>query len=131
MPTSAERVINSIQLLDKHHNEWRKLVHWDKLNLLNGRFCVLGQIYGDYHTGLNELELGDGDGEYAFTCQNREIDEMHLEWCKQAKVKLVLFDELLERKAVVMRKADEIYAQQQALEKQLTDLQKCINALSL
>jgi hypothetical protein len=44
------------KLLDeKYEGNWRKKVDVDKLNMDYQDECILGQIYGDYEDGLEEL----------------------------------------------------------------------------
>jgi hypothetical protein len=138
MLTTASRVKNSIELLDsKAPKNWRTLVNWDSLDLSHCELCVLGQLYGNYMDGLDALHLEDGAGKYAFISAGRQADEMHTEWRKQVKTMSKLVDELVERRNAAMLEADDLLAQRQALDiafeavdRQLTDLQKCINALS-
>jgi len=134
----ASRVKNSIELLDsKAPTNWRTVINWECLDLANCQLCVLGQLYGDYDIGLYALSIASGGDDYAFACLDDETAKMHTEWRKQTKEVLTLLNELLERKAVVMLEADKLNIQRQALDiadeaidRQLTDLQKCINTLS-
>jgi hypothetical protein len=48
-------------LLDEHHPGWARAIHQINLDLGDSTYCVLGQLYGDYHRGLSELEIPDSD----------------------------------------------------------------------
>lgn len=50
-----ERAARGAALLDIARPYWYEGVSVGALNLLNGDTCVLGQIYGDWETGLAQL----------------------------------------------------------------------------
>jgi hypothetical protein len=56
------------QLLDEAGpHEWREQVNLERLNLALASRCVLGQVFGDYHTGLQVLRIYSGSP-YGFCC---------------------------------------------------------------
>lgn len=48
---------NSIKKLDDVRPGWEWEIDLDRLTMLSLRDCVLGQLYGDWATGLGELGL--------------------------------------------------------------------------
>jgi hypothetical protein len=48
MSTIDERVAAGIALLDERTPGWRKKVDLDMLNLADGRWCIVGQVYGEF-----------------------------------------------------------------------------------
>lgn len=50
--------------LDSEVPNWSEQIDTEKLNMLEARRCILGQLYGDYTTGL--LALGLSPNHYAF-----------------------------------------------------------------
>lgn len=56
MLTAKERVQNGARLLDQYgpHN-WRRRINPQRLDISCGESCILGQVYGHYHTGRNIL----------------------------------------------------------------------------
>lgn len=52
------RVREGIKFLDTYGpDDWRDSIAVKKLDMDSGLKCVLGQIYGDYTSGLRELEI--------------------------------------------------------------------------
>lgn len=54
-----EQVRAGIALLDQKVPDWRDQVDVAELDMVEYRQCVLGQVYGSYHDGLDELDLDD------------------------------------------------------------------------
>jgi hypothetical protein len=46
--TVVERVNRGAQLLDEEKPDWVEKIIPDRLNMSNGNFCVIGQVYGEY-----------------------------------------------------------------------------------
>jgi hypothetical protein len=47
-----------IDLLDeKGPAGWRNLINWDIVDMGHGQRCILGQVYGDYIIGMDDLGL--------------------------------------------------------------------------
>lgn len=49
-------------LLDKHNPDWRTKIDVNKLDVMCGDYCILGQLYGGYAKGLSNLALYDKPG---------------------------------------------------------------------
>lgn len=61
-------VERGVQLLDEAGpHEWREQVNLERLNLALASWCMLGQVFGDYHTGLQVLRIFSGFT-YGFCC---------------------------------------------------------------
>ncbi len=54
----AQRVGAGARYLDQRLPGWPRQIDLDKLQISAARSCVLGQIYGDYGSGVEELCLG-------------------------------------------------------------------------
>jgi hypothetical protein len=65
VPSIADRVSAGINLLDREVPDWDRRVNVDTLRLSSCERCVLGQLYGTWGDGLDELDLWDGDDEGA------------------------------------------------------------------
>lgn len=61
-------VANGVDYLDTEYgNNWRSKINLDRLNVARCDVCVLGQIFGDYDTGLEELGIDSIDAKkYGF-----------------------------------------------------------------
>lgn len=59
MATVAERVQKGARLLDRTRPGWERLINLNDLRLESTCNCVLGQLYGDYGKGVEELLHGD------------------------------------------------------------------------
>ena len=57
MSSLKDRVDRGIRLLDEQLPDWDKGVNLATLNLGNGRFCVLGQLFGRYEDGHHRIGL--------------------------------------------------------------------------
>jgi hypothetical protein len=65
----ADRVDRGIFLLDKCCPDWRLRIQLPSLDMESMYACVLGQVFGTYGNGCEELGLDDLDGgaaEYGF-----------------------------------------------------------------
>ncbi len=49
-------VNRTVQILDKIEPKWKGRINWKKLDLCSGRWCVLGQVFGSYHIGLDRFK---------------------------------------------------------------------------
>ena len=47
------------ELLDKHAPGWARKVNLRTLNMRSCKFCVLGQVFGEFISGLRTLEIPD------------------------------------------------------------------------
>lgn len=59
MTTIIERVAKGAALLDTKVPGWVNRVDLPTFSFTSGMNCVLGQVYGDFHTGVEALELED------------------------------------------------------------------------
>jgi hypothetical protein len=64
-----KEIAAGMELLDCKAPGWREKIDVFKLDLNDGQMCVLGQVYGSYDDGLNELGLSDCGAEYGFYVQ--------------------------------------------------------------
>jgi hypothetical protein len=56
-----ERVLRGLDLLqEKYGPGWEEMIIPADLEMADGSVCVLGQVYGDYEDGLEELGLQNG-----------------------------------------------------------------------
>lgn len=55
--TVAERVANGVKLLDAKIGCWVDLVDLDELSLASSYSCVIGQLYGDFGEGVQQLGI--------------------------------------------------------------------------
>jgi len=66
----AENVKRGADLLDEKRPGWREEIDLATLDLVDGDYCIMGQIFGSYETGLSFLWgintvvlLSDGEAE--------------------------------------------------------------------
>jgi hypothetical protein len=71
-----DAVDQGAKLLDQEKPGWAKAVDLRKLDMRSTRTCVLGQVYGAYHTGTDALGLGSGVEEenYGFNLTDIPVD---------------------------------------------------------
>lgn len=56
-----ERVLTGLLLLqERWGDEWADHIDLRTLDMGNGSYCVLGQLYGSYMTGLSSLGINSG-----------------------------------------------------------------------
>lgn len=58
--TTNQDILNGIELLDEVRPGWVDEIDLDRLNMYQGQDCVVGQLYGGYATGLEQLGLSNG-----------------------------------------------------------------------
>lgn len=66
----SDRVAAGAAFLDAQRPGWRDRVDATTLSMGSSSRCVLGQLFGDYHVGIEALDVG-GEGtsvDYGFTC---------------------------------------------------------------
>ena len=64
---ARQRVLAGIEFLDTQLGEdWKDQLDRSKMDISSGDMCILGELYGDYHTGCKELGLAQfpSDEEY-------------------------------------------------------------------
>lgn len=52
-----------VAVLDEHVIGWRDKVDADGLDMGDPCCCVLGQVFGDFYTGIETLDVGYGNAE--------------------------------------------------------------------
>ena len=57
-----ENVLRGVALLDEKVPNWRDRVKKDRLQMWDCFYCVLGQLFGYYSTGLKALNITTDDG---------------------------------------------------------------------
>jgi len=57
MKSLKDMVAKGALLLDEKKPGWERLIYPDVLDMRNGCYCVLGQIYGDFLIGVSNLYL--------------------------------------------------------------------------
>ena len=76
-----DRVQKGIDLLqEKHGADWVDKIDLKSLNLGSTTECVLGQVYGDYHDGLKELQLHGESAKYGFMSEGEPYTVLDEEW---------------------------------------------------
>lgn len=77
----VERVERGAELLDEEYPGWAFKIDEYLLDLANASKCVLGQLFGCYSAGLDELKIDSltEDVEYGFTILCAE-DSSHPCW---------------------------------------------------
>lgn len=51
----ADAVANGVAVLDAHDPQWREHIDPVSLNIASHSDCILGQVFGDYSTGMSIL----------------------------------------------------------------------------
>lgn len=79
-----------IKKLSKNQKNFFEKIDLNKLNLRHTRNCPLGQIFGDYYTGLAKLSISEEDASaYGFTClgqrYNCSCNQLTEEWKRQLR----------------------------------------------
>ncbi len=54
-------VERGIEFLNENVPDWYKVIELESLDLLDGKACILGQLYGDYYDALDDLFPNDDD----------------------------------------------------------------------
>lgn len=80
---AVRKVNNGAQLLDSVRSGWVEEILPDKLNMANGTFCVIGQVYGDYDQvgvpfGMQAMQ-DEEDYDPVEECSPRAIEHGFLE----------------------------------------------------
>lgn len=52
MQTSAQK---GAQLLDQIRPDWAREINLDTLNMIEGSYCVLGQLFGEFEDGMRQV----------------------------------------------------------------------------
>lgn len=60
VPRALAGFVQGVELLDREMPDWWERVNPENLHIESSRECVLGQLYGDYGSGMEELNIPDG-----------------------------------------------------------------------
>lgn len=60
MTTYADRVARGIEILNDRDPDWREMIDAAILDMSDAWLCILGQRFGEYTQGLDELAPGPG-----------------------------------------------------------------------
>lgn len=52
-----DRVQAGVELLDRWRPSWERSINLDDLDITDCEQCVLGQLYGDYEVGRQDLDM--------------------------------------------------------------------------
>ena len=75
----SQRIGQGVALLDANRTGWEKYLDLETLDLGDCTFCVLGQLYGSYDTGKEELGLNTGS-EHGFDSHRGEFTSLTRAW---------------------------------------------------
>lgn len=99
--TVQQRVQRGINLLDADRPGWWIDVDTDILDIDDLYRCVLGQVYGNFTTGLVALSLAGGYGEGFNRSSLQPVGALNQEWVKRIKARRAeserMFAEEIER----------------------------------
>jgi hypothetical protein len=71
----ARRVRRGVNFLDVRMPTWRFRISRADFDMGKWNYCVLGQLFGDYAPGREELELNESEAEwYGFNITDEEIN---------------------------------------------------------
>ena len=56
-----ENVDRGIKILDRQLPLWRQKINIESLNMIDGECCIIGQLFGEYSKGLDELDELEDD----------------------------------------------------------------------
>lgn len=66
-----ERIENSIALLDRHEKDWLDYIMISRLDMQDPRKDILGQIYKEYFSALEKLDIT-----YAQSCYTYAFNDL-------------------------------------------------------
>lgn len=72
--TAEEAVANGVWLLDRRQPGWRSQMHPKYFDLTHACKCILGQVFGDYTSGILTLDIVHTAGEHGFIRVNGLYD---------------------------------------------------------
>lgn len=95
-----KQVKRGVDFLDEHRPGWHRKIQLDSLNMKSKRECILGQVFGDFGEGKEELGIKVG-AEYGFALPvGQSFYNHHLPWKElqsywvEAINERLLFDDL-------------------------------------
>jgi len=82
------RVSAGATLLDKRFPGWYKHINLQRLDILNCDRCILGQLYGNYSYGKQEIGLGImSSGWYGFHPDPFRVEETKRLWAQAVEAR--------------------------------------------
>lgn len=79
----VRRVQRGIELIEVTEGpEWTERIEWHLLDMKSCEYCILGQLFGSYSTGLNRLSIEESEASgYGFDVVATEVPgELGLAW---------------------------------------------------
>lgn len=84
--TVFERVMGGVGLLDKILPKWKEKIDLEKFTISSPYYCILGQLFGDYHYAKTALDLDETDAyELGFTFMSHELADVEKAWVEYLK----------------------------------------------
>ena len=85
VPEAMERnVIDGIHLLNTYISKWHTLIRLSQLNMSQTSLCILGQLYGDYARGIEQLDINpDDSSDYGFSASDYSYAALQLAWIRK------------------------------------------------
>jgi hypothetical protein len=83
--TAADRVTRDARRLDNHFGgrQWANRIDLNTLRMNSAEHCVLGQLFGDFIDGLDEIGVADFGGDHAyFGGRYTDGSDLDTEWHK-------------------------------------------------
>lgn len=84
-----DRVARGSTYLDKKRPGWEDDINLDRLELCDGRQCILGQLYGSYIDAAIQLGITHQSRDLGFLCQHVDGDVLKLELVANAWKRLI------------------------------------------
>jgi hypothetical protein len=60
----VSRIPEGMALLDAYDPDWVSKIDLNILDMYDYNHCILGQLFGDYRTGRDALDIASGDGKW-------------------------------------------------------------------
>ena len=79
------RVRAGIAFLNAVNPNWKKKIKLGRLDLSNSRTCVIGEVYGSYYDGMEEVGI-EGDSDVAIVLGFKEIESFDTNYPLLTKV---------------------------------------------
>jgi hypothetical protein len=77
----ADRVRRGAELLDRWQPGWERKISIDRLAMYDCDRCIVAQIYGDFYSGMGQMELlgmSKAAEKHGFSLAGRQPSERHL-----------------------------------------------------
>lgn len=83
---ARQRVRLGAALLDHKQPDWRKRIDTANLDLEDTRNCIIGQLYGYYINGLEQLRISGGYG-HGFYFDHEDLEAFTYAWLEELQRK--------------------------------------------